>query len=52
MLELFGVIVVWATVAMTGLGSLLLLIVSTGFPHFLLARDKKNAVERNTPARR
>ncbi|NLV81339.1 MAG: hypothetical protein GXY65_18750 [Rhodococcus sp.] len=52
MLELFGVIVVWLTVAMVTIGCLLLVVVSTFAPHFLqFGGSKETEVERNTPTR-
>ncbi|MEE2030754.1 hypothetical protein [Rhodococcus chondri] len=41
MLELFGVIVVWVTVAIVALGTLFLVVVSTVDEHFLQRKPKK-----------
>lgn len=46
MLELFGVIVVWLTVAVVVIGTLIMIIVSTISPHFLQGKSKNPSLEK------
>ncbi|WP_241383404.1 hypothetical protein [Rhodococcus sp. CH91] len=51
MLELFGVIVVWLTVAIVVLGTIIMFVVSTINPHFGQRKAKGASLEK-TPAAR
>jgi len=51
MLELFGVIVVWLTVAIVAIGSVLLLVVSTISPHFGQRKAKSTSLDKTGTAR-
>ncbi|MEU5841245.1 hypothetical protein [Rhodococcus sp. NPDC047139] len=51
MLELFGVIIVWLTVALVAFGTVILFIVSTLSPHFGQRKAKSTSLDKATPAR-
>lgn len=50
MLELFGVIVVWLTVAVVTIGSIILLVVSTISPHFGQRKAKSTSLDKTGAA--
>ncbi|TWH23059.1 MULTISPECIES: hypothetical protein [Rhodococcus] len=51
MLELFGVIVVWLTVAVVAVGAVIMFIVSTISPHFGQRKAKGPRLDKATAAR-
>ncbi|MGV9717335.1 hypothetical protein NXT08_12755 [Rhodococcus pyridinivorans] len=51
MLELFGVIVVWLTVAVVAVGTVIMFVVSTLSPHFGQRKAKEPRLDKATAAR-